>query len=882
MHSDGLVLSSGATELQKNTELVLYLLRLLEARRDEEERIWRGERALRTLQYTCHVLDALHELNLRGLTGHLSEPAANWLLSLPLELPHDDLRAFRLMPARFRVLARIGKFDAARLMQDFEALSDLFDADSGWIHDAPIDLHPTMATLLWADTLLHLESHGLLPVDLEAQREQALEAVETALSGWLERAQAALEAGTPLPANGGMRPGDIAQPGDASYAFDLLARAGRLPADSSRGEVARQVFSAALLQRQPGTLRDSDLLYCGLHLQTRFPQHSEARASVQALLAELRARYESEEIQREPITFHALVLRLCAAHHGEALRTALLEKLWKDNLAARQAHERREQEQLESEFVQLVRQSIRVQLTPPQRISGTRARGEVYRVRFGLTTESTDEHGSPLSTPRDTLRLIVKKGPPEVLARAIERYRNLPPELQGLFARHADVAEAHAPGYLIMQDLADMQPLSEVLAQLDRPVLLSQERQATAALVAGSVGRVLQGLHAFERRACLVAYQLDINYLAPMAQAIERLAHPMAFPELRGWLTSPLTINGQQHRPLDWYVHQLRRHEGQLHPPSLGYVHGDCHSRNLMLSRDLSGARLVDIETLTSDEDYAVDYGLLIEDVAVYQSLPFGSERGRVDWDDIVADSDGNVNRIDYPAFPHSEGVLAFQQALLDHLGRYAESIGDTGWRARVWLAIARGLMLLASRQLTSHTVEPRRRVRGPRYVNDVKLVKVAYAEAVRLLHELHEHLDTRRAGVPATPLPELPFPGIYRAAHSGGTANGLAASLIAALGDMAEQRGVPDMPHLTDYVTQPGQRLFARLNSQPDGLVLYLVGQPEQLQDPQNLALPLEPDDAAVAAPGLGSRVAIVDNASLTDILDLARQAQHLADGAG
>ncbi len=874
--------AAGSTEAQKNTELAVYLLRYLEQKRHPQERIWPGERGLRTLQYACQVLEALYELNLRGLTNHLAEPAANWLVALPLDVPAEDLRPYRLYPSRFKVLAQVGKFDPARLLTDFEALDHHFDPATGWLRDAPIDLHPTLVSLIWLDTLAQLDAHSLLPPEYRAHSDQALVAVNTAFDAWL--AQAA--GGQPAPEQAGLRPGDLTNVGDASYAFELLCRYGQMKLESERAEAARQVFVAAVRATPAAAVHRSDRLYTGIHLQQRYPQHAEVREAVAALLAEIRLRYESDDCQRESVAYHALALRLLIAHHGEALRTGLLEKLWQDSLASAEAEQRQEQALLEAEFASLIRQTIRVQLTPPQRLTGTSARGEVFRVRFGLTTESTDEHGTPLSTPRDTLRLIVKKGPPEVLARAIQRYGDLPEPLQKLFARHTQLPEGHAPGYLIMQDLADMQPLSEVLGQLDRPVILADEKARTAAQVAGAVNTVLHGLHSSERRLSILGHQLDVVYLAPMADALERLAQPQAFPELKQWLGGPLAANRRRYRPLDWYLHQLRRYEAQLNPPSLGFVHGDCHSRNLMLSRDLTTCRFVDIETLTSAEDYVVDYGLLLEDVALYQSLPYGSERGRMEWDEIQTTRPTNPartldNYISYPPFPRSEAVLAFQTELLAGLRTYAESLGDAGWQRRLWLAIARGLLLLASRQLTSHTVEPHRKSRGPRYVNDTKLVQVAYAEALRLLRELTEHLSVRKAA----PLPDLPFPGEHRApaADTPAPVAALITALGESLGDRAERRAVATRPYLTDYVTRSGQRLIARVHTQAAAPVLYLAARPDQLIDPQGLAAPLLAEDAAVAAPGLGSRVALAAlNGTLPPILDLVRQAQQLADLAG
>ena len=45
----------------------------------------------------------------------------------------DDLRAYRLFPTRFKVLAQLGKFDPARLKADFDAFCTLCDPVTGWL-----------------------------------------------------------------------------------------------------------------------------------------------------------------------------------------------------------------------------------------------------------------------------------------------------------------------------------------------------------------------------------------------------------------------------------------------------------------------------------------------------------------------------------------------------------------------------------------------------------------------------------------------------------------------------------------------------------------------------------------------------------------------------
>ena len=75
---------------------------------------------------------------------------------------------------------------------------------------------------------------------------------------------------------------------------------------------------------------------------------------------------------------------------------------------------------------------------------------------------------------------------------------------------------------------------------------------------------------------------------------------------------------------------------------------------------------------------------------------------------------------------------------------------------------------------------------------------------------------------------------------------------------------------------------------------MLYLAARPEQLIDPAGLAAPLTGDDAAVAAPGLGSRVPLVhikDGPAVKDqpmtavgegIIDWAPVIRACADTAG
>src|SRR5205814_6154164 len=114
------------------------------------------------------------------------------------------------------------------------------------------------------------------------------------------------------------------------------------------------------------------------------------------------------------------------------------------------------------------------------------------------------------------------------------------------------------------------------------------------------------------------------------------------------------------------------------------------------------------------------------------------NKRGRVTCDEIStgqtdSEAEAPEDWMAYPAFPRSEAVVDFQLELLRHLKNFAEELDDASWQPRLWLATARGLLLLASRQLSSQAVAPRR-AHGPRFVNDARLVQLSFAEALRLL----------------------------------------------------------------------------------------------------------------------------------------------------
>ena len=134
--------------------------------------------------------------------------------------------------------------------------------------------------------------------------------------------------------------------------------------------------------------------------------------------------------------------------------------------------------------------------------------------------------------------------------------------------------------------------------------------------------------------------------------------------------------------------------------------------------------------------------------------------------------------------------------------------------------------------------------------------MQLAFAEALRLLRELAAHLDPNLAA----PLPAVPFPGQQTTLAEASEAVGQpdAPPWPRSWATQAERRVVSGQPQLADYVTRPGERLFARLHALDARPVVYLAGQPEDFVDPQHLAMQLEPADTAVSPPGLGTRACL------------------------
>ena len=861
--------SQGIAGLEKDADLALFLLNHLESRRDPAIGSWPGDSETRRLQSTCHIAEALGKLELGPTSDHLVEPAVKWLTDMPLlrEVLPQDRHAVRIYPARFKTLAALHRFDLARLRADFDDLCKHADPQTGWLLNVP-GLKSSQATLIWLDALLQLG--GDIQLDWRPLRDNGLNAIAAALNVWL--APDSINRGLAAPAAD--KTAEIDNVGDAAYALDLLLRAERLTTLSPATDQMLSVLIQAAQWREREDALNKQALYGCLQLARHFSEDPPARAAVSAFVGEIRARYESGDHENQPDHFHALVLRLLAAGHQTKLRDLLLEKIALRNqqTVARQpdnvepmppaapAHDGVtvvEQESVDQQqyaaFAQLVQGHIKVKLGRVDRISGTRARATVSRVHFSLHSDATDSDGRPLSVLPDSFRLVIKQGSIESLARTIKRYGELPAGLLAYFAKHADRPESAGGSnewYLVMEDLVGMSPLGEILDRLDDRA--AHEEQVGR--LAATVGEALSALHRHRRRAPLASNELGWLYLTPITEALNRVCEAGAFPELKPYVENGFEGNGWRYHDLNTYLAKLQWHAAALAPPTIGTVHGDCHSRNLMTDGALSRLKFVDLETLSYIDDYLTDYGLLLEDVALYRYLPRGQRPNCLSRDEIVT-APGQIN---YPYLPRqADSILRFQKSLIEQIEMFAGPLGDTRFKPRLWLAIARNLILLASRQIPVQPLDAQGRE------DALKLVMVAYAEAIRLLDELIAHLNSPER----VPLLDLPFTGQPNPRASLPFPLDTLQEAILQLDVSIVQRQPPDDPGITQYLIE--DKPFAEINASLEPPRLSLAGRVEQYANAAHIARP--GDSADIIIP-------LLPATSLDDAIGLVRQAYFLA----
>lgn len=749
--------SNGVTEEAKNADLAIYLMDLLELQRDPWQGIWLADNnPLRSLSNTCQAVDAAHLLNLPQVSGNLVTPAIKWLVDLPLLRPlqEEEQVRVRIYPSRFKTLATLQRFEGPRLHAHFAELSTYLDIGLGLLLEVPVeDLKPPLRTMIWLDTLWHLARQGLDITSWQRGRDAASDAMRCAFENWLNASSSSMRF-------------QITNDGDASYALDLLLRNQIVNVDSEIAQNAFERLLAAVRQRRSRVMRNADGIYCGIQLCQLFPHDRAAYEAVGAFLREIRERYTNHGYPPEQIAFHALVLRLLASFYGERLEELLFETNWMKRRAAADQETRIANQREEQELVKLLQGRFEIRIAEREELSSLRSRNQVFRIHFGFKTDAGDIAGHPMETGNTHLRLIIKRGPLLALTQAIQAYKELPDELKDLFVRHSEIpypssGDPMQPWYLVMEDLARWNVLGKELDRLEAAGW-GRNIQEQLAQIVNAVATNLGAIHRTNSDEAATE-DLERLYLNPLKNQVEQLSEPTAFPALKSFRLNGFEANNQLYRRLNSYLEMMRAYRRELAPTYRSMVHGDCHSRNLMISADLLKIKFIDLESVVNEEDYLADYALLIEDVAFYRFIHDTERASRLLLDEMqvaipgdkseVAENPIRHPKLQYSAFPvDSQVALSFQRLLLKQVESFANALQDKHWKERLWLAIARALLLLSTRQLQSRTLEQRRQS------SELRIVLVSYAEAIRLIDELMGHFKS------GEPLADVPFSGEHRA----------------------------------------------------------------------------------------------------------------------
>ncbi len=855
-------------QLAHDAALAIQLIDFLQQRFDRSQAIWHEPTSwTKTVAISCQIVEAYHHLALPHLTQHLEAPL-KWLRELPptRELTREDARSVRLYPSRFKTFALLHDFESESLKSDFRELASHFDKRSGMLSNLPTGLmHAELATLIWLDTLQHLENDDWNIAAYRARRGRALKSLPREFEHWLagKSKNAARRNGNRL---------RLKDDGDASYAFEILTQANTFVRRPLARDQAREKLIAVVNQTRAIDPRNHAPLYCAIQLVTHFSEDA-ARAAAREYIQHVREWIEQHWSQELPLDFAALTLRLLAHTYGDALRAQIFEANWNYRQETKRQQQDDAAQREHQELERILRSTFEISIGETKTLSGSRSPNQVQRVRFGFKTTATTESGDHAWAEKDALRLIIKKGSVESLRRAIKSYQDLDPDLRRYFAQHTAPMsrlsdDPDAPWYLLMEDLGRTKPLSEILAELDQPRLIDSAREDLTR-AARAVAEAFQALHRMQRRlnSNATTNHVERLYILPMTENIDYLCEPGNFPALKSFVDEGFEGNEAPHRRLTTSLLALKSFENKLlRPPVLTQIHGDAHSRNIMLTSDLRAAKFVDVETLGGGKDYLMDYALLLEDVAFYRALPPNDTRERIqvtDWQIRFAGMPGETkNAVRYPFFPHAcEATLVFQHELMRRIKAFAQSIDDENWQARLWLAVARSLILLLERQTVSGRL-------GAQMAHSAERVIVGYAEAARLLNELTTFCE----GKGRVALPDVPFSGKRGLLRDQETPQLVqrVKQIFGALPNVVLKND-SSAPAWINYSTANASQPFAQFRTSPKqgDVALHFFVPPEFLPDPARL----------VSDSSNGARRVLLNKINLTQS-DALRDLIHAAYG--
>jgi Ecdysteroid kinase-like family len=298
----------------------------------------------------------------------------------------------------------------------------------------------------------------------------------------------------------------------------------------------------------------------------------------------------------------------------------------------------------------------------------------VVRIRPKLYNPGDEQKTNLLNTS-----LVVKYGPIEEVENERRNFSQLPSRIQSNFVNipKESYVSKRRQAFVIMEDLSEFFTLFEhfdVLLKADEPRIINR------------LGEFLMQVHRGENETIAYATHNHLRelYISPLMQHIEYISgrfynHAQVLDgQLSRFYEIERVLNGQFGKIIQ-YQHKLERFP-------LAYMHGDLHSRNIMIKTtqrpgisrkeaDLT-FKLIDLESVRADGDAAHDAGQLLVDLVL---LPLSTKK--------------SVNR----------QILTKLEWLQDGLGvaysNFAQERNDATFATRLDLAHARALIRIAKGQ---------------------------------------------------------------------------------------------------------------------------------------------------------------------------------------
>jgi hypothetical protein len=308
-------------------------------------------------------------------------------------------------------------------------------------------------------------------------------------------------------------------------------------------------------------------------------------------------------------------------------------------------------------------------------------------LKLGLSEASVYRIEPQLYNPTDPKRnfligtsLIVKSGPVEQIEQERKRYAQLPARVRDSFVRIPNRTayinkDRHA--FVIMEDLNDFHTLYE---------LIEPQPKRDLSRVGPLLSDFLINMHRGDGETVRLATTNHVRelYIVPMMRHIEAIAATLA--RSRAILDGKLERFNEFEAVIDDTMGTIIRHQRKLDRFPLALMHGDLHSRNIMIRRvrrEGTGGReadltikLIDFEGVSQSGDAAHDAGQLLVDLNLLQ---LSTRR--------------NLHHQVVQALDTMQGQLA--EAYLD----FATARGDTTFALRLELARARAFIRIAKGQ---------------------------------------------------------------------------------------------------------------------------------------------------------------------------------------